>query len=238
MHPSVDGKTVLRRGTADWLGGFIATVLIGTLALGFSIVTAVLMFNGNFSIGFVILALSVWMLILSKYVWRDCQAKRNWSIEIEPGEILLDLPAGRSLMATFQRERRLLEVSEVMAIETRLEAYRSFGLANMQRSYGLRLKSGKLIVLGEDRALATRLADETVGQMVDVLVLKTGLPLQDTGMIEGKGGILGVLFTSVPRWDSPSLPAARQRALWQRAGITGGLAGIVVIAVLILSVVF
>jgi hypothetical protein len=238
MNLTVEDKSVLRRNASGWLGGLITTILIFALTLGFLIMAALLLISGNFGMGLFILVLSIWMLFLTNYVWRDCRAKRGWLIEIEPGEIFLDLPEGRSLMANSPRVKYVLEVSDVLAIETRLEAYRSFGLANMQRSYGIRLKSGKFIVLGEDRGLATRLADETVGQLVDQIALRTGLPLRDIGMIEGRGGFLGVLFTSVPAWDTASLPADRQRAFWQRAGLTGGAACIVALAVLVLAVVF
>jgi hypothetical protein len=238
MDLTVEGKLALRRKMSGWLGGLITTALIGVLALGFAIMAVLLLISGNIGMGIFILALAAWMLLLAHYVWRDCRAKRDWLIEIEPGEIFLDLPKGRSLMENSPRVKSLLEVSDVLAIETRLEAYRSFGFANMQRSYGIRLKSGKFIVLGEDRALATGLADETVGQLVDQVALRTGLPLRDIGMIEGNGGLLGVLFTSVPPWDTVSLPADRQIALWQRAGLTGGVLCIVVLVVLILTVVF
>lgn len=237
MDLTADGKTVLRRSASGWIGGLITALLIGALTAGFAILAAVLMFSGEVTPGLGILALSLWMLSLLIYVWRDFRAKKSWSIEIEAGEILLDLPPGRSLMAHAPRVRCLLEVSDILAIETRLESYRSFGLGNMQRSYGLRLKTGTLIVLGEDRALATELADETVGQMIDVIVLRTGLPLRDLGMAEGKGGFLGVLFTSVPGWDTPSLPAGQQTALWHRAGMTFALASLVTLAALILSLV-
>ncbi len=235
MEQVADGKTVLRRSAVGWLGGAVTAVLIGVLTLGIVIMGGVLLFRGTSSLGFVMLALSLWMLSLLIYVWRDFRAKQSWSIEIEAGEMLLDLPPGRSLMADTRGEKCLLEVSDILAIETRLESFRSFGLNNLQRSYGLRLKTGKLIVLGEDRALATELNDETVGRMIDVISVRTGLPLRDRGMVEGKGGFLGVLFTSVPGWDTPSLPAGQQAALWRWAGITFGLAGTVTMAALFLS---
>ncbi len=235
MEPTTDGKTVLQRSAAGWLGGLLTAVLMGVLTFGFLVAAGVLLYQGTFSLGLVMLALSLWTLSLLIYVWRDFRAKKSWSIEIEAGELLLDLPPGRSLMADTPRETYLLEVTDVSAIETRLESFRSFGLGNMQRSYGLRLKSGKLIVLGEDRALSTELADETVGRMIEVIALRTGLPLRDLGMVEGKGGFLGVLFTSVPGWDTPGMSVRQQAGSWNRAELTFGLAGLVAIAALVVS---
>jgi hypothetical protein len=223
MSTAADGKTVLRRRAPGWIAALVTTVLVGGLAFGFMILAAVQLFDGNTRLGLVILAVSVWMLVLADYLRRDCRAKRGWMIEIEPGELFLDLPDGRSLMARQTRVRCRLDVSDVAAIETRLESFRAFGLGNLQRSYALRLKSGALIVLGEDRALATKLADETLARMVDILTRMTGLALHDRGMVDGKGGFLGVLFTSVPEWDAPSLTAQQQSDRWRRAGMTGGI---------------
>ena len=235
---TADGKTVLRRSAAGWIGGLVATLLLGALGTGAAVLAVALLFGGIWTIGAVILFLSIWLLLLADYVWRDCQARRKWRVEIEPGELQLDLPAGRSLMETGRRVKCLLEVSDIAAVETRLEAFRSFGMANMQRNYGLRLRSGDLIVLGEDRALASGLMDEAMGGFVETIRLKTGLPLRDLGMVEGKGGFLGVLFTSVPRWDAPSLQAARQAALWRRAAITGWMAGAILLSGFLLSMAF
>jgi hypothetical protein len=57
-------------------------------------------------------------------------------------------------------------------------------------------------------------------------------------MVEGQGGLLGLMFTSVPRWETESMSAERMQALWHKAAMTGGLAGVVIIAGLILSVLF
>lgn len=235
METTPDGRTVLRRSAAGWPGAMITVVVIGALTTGIVFGAGVLMLQGTYGPAFLMVALSLWMLSLLIYLWRDCRAKQAWSIAIEAGEILLDLPPGRSLMAHTPGEKCRLDMFDIMAIETRLESFRSFGLSNMQRSYGLRLKSGRLVVLGEDRALATGLADETVGRMIDVMALRTGLPLRDRGMVEGKGGFLGVFFTSVPGWETPGLAAGREATLWRNASLTLGLAGMAVMAAMFLS---
>nr|WP_321362493.1 hypothetical protein [uncultured Hyphomonas sp.] len=224
-----DGKTVLHRPAAGWIAGLFATLLIGSLCVAFAILSVAFLVQGKWLWALGIGILAAWMYLFTNYVWHDFQAKRAWRIEIEPGEMLLDLPAHRSLMGAGLRDRRFMEISAIDAIETRLEAFRSFGMGNMQRNYALHLKSGEIIVLGEDRALTSGLDDHTMGHMVGVIALKTGLPLRDLGMVEGTGGLLGVLCTSVPRWDTPSLPPVRRKALLTGAAITGSTAFIIVL---------
>ena len=233
---SSDGAVVLVRPARGWIGGMAAAFLTGTFGVGFSILSGAFVLAGTWEVGVGMLGLAICMFLLTAYVWRDSQARRTWRVEMEPGELRLDLPAGRSLMEAGQRMRCFLEVSDIAAIETRLEAFRSFGLANIQRNYGLRMKSGDLIVLGEDRALATGLADVTIGGFVETIRVKTGLPLHDLGMVEGKGGFLGLLFTSVPSCDAPRVPTAVQNMLWRRTVVTGSLAGAVFLTAILLSV--
>jgi hypothetical protein len=235
MEFTSEGRTVLRRRAAGWLPAMVAACLISVLAITGGITAAALLIGGERDSGLVLAVLTVWTLVLAEYVWRDCTARRSWVIEFEPGKLSLNLPAGRALMQRLAREHGDIDISDLATIDTRLEAFRSFGLATIHRSYGLRLRTGQLIVLGEDRALATDLADETVGQIVDLIALKTGLPVRDLGMVEGKGGVLGVLFTSVSGWSEPGLPPARQARLWRRAGATVAIAGLVTLAALILS---
>ena len=54
-------------------------------------------------------------------------------------------------------------------------------------------------------------------------------------MAEGKGGILSVLFTSPPHWDAASLSVRKQEALWNRVTLTGALALVVPIAILLVA---
>jgi hypothetical protein len=66
------------------------------------------------------------------------------------------------------------------------------GIAQMQRAYALRRKSGDLIFLFEDRALATLLKTSLFGDIATNLAARAGVPLRDLGMVEGSGGFLGV----------------------------------------------
>ena len=111
-----------------------------------------------------------------------------------------------------------------MLVETRLEAYTSVGMVSMHRSYALKLKTGRLIMLGEDRALNTAMASSILANTVKHIVRRGKLEARDLGMAEGRGGILLVLFTAPPSWDAPSLSDDRQATLWRAAGMTGQVA--------------
>jgi len=53
------------------------------------------------------------------------------------------------------------------------------------------------------------------------IIERGGMATRDLGMAEGKGGILGVLFTAPPPWSAPSLSNDQQSVLWGRAALTG-----------------
>ena len=81
----------------------------------------------------------------------------------------LDLPSSRSLTHRLKAVHAKLRFDEIESVQTRLEAYRSFGMANMNCSYALKLKGGDVIVLGEDRALGTQLASQFFNRMASAL---------------------------------------------------------------------
>ncbi len=136
----------------------------------------------------------------------------------------LDLPRARSLIHRPRPLHATVALDDIEAIETRLEAYSSLGMTNMQRIVALKLRSGELIILGEDRALNTGLASSVLAKAVAQIVRSGGVEVRDLGMVEGRGGFLVVFFTSAPPWDTPSLGPERQKALWDAAGMTGALA--------------
>ncbi len=92
-------------------------------------------------------------------------------------------------------------------------------------------------MLGEDRALGTSMASSFFADAVECIVQRGQLDTRDLGMAEGRGGILSVLFTSPPRWDTPGLGAEKQADLWRRVAWTGALALIAVAVVLLAAVI-
>ena len=97
----------------------------------------------------------------------------------------------------------------------------------------MRLRSGEVILLGEDRALGTAYELSTLGEHVSKILQHYDLPLHDLGMAEGKAGILQVIFSSPPVPDAPNLDERSQASLWRRAIATGRLSLVVTILVLI-----
>ena len=205
---------------AGWLNLFVA-LTIGALGI-FSLAASVYVFIiGQASLGLVMAALAVFLFTLFLYVFRDGQGKIGWRIEIGAEALKLQLPSGRSLIHRLAPVDTCIPYDKIDAIETRLEAYRSFGLANIQRSYALRLNDGGLVILGEDRALGTRLASSLLEKAVTKITDHGGLVTRDLGMAEGEGGILGVLFTAPPPWAASNLSQDQKSMLWSRASMTG-----------------
>jgi hypothetical protein len=62
----------------------------------------------------------------------------------------------------------------------------------------------------EDRALGASVEKQRFPDFASDLAARTDAPLRDLGMVEGKGGILGVWGTEAPDWAAPSLPLAQQ----------------------------
>jgi hypothetical protein len=193
----------------------VSGIMVGFAAAGFAV---------NWALGLFVTAVAVFMLVLTRYVWRDCKGKWGLRVELEAYAAKFDLPSGRSLIHRPPTQHLTISYADIEAIEMRLEAYRSQGMAIMQRAYVLRRKSGELIFLFEERALATPFAVPMSSGIVAELVAKAGVKLRDLGMVEGRGGLLGAWGTHAPEWAAPSLSPARQRQLWRRAAATGALA--------------
>lgn len=120
------------------------------------------------------------------------RAKLGWRMGIGTDILDLDLPGGRSLVHRLDPVHAGLSYDEIEAVETRLEAYPSFGMVNMHRAYALKLKSGDLIILGEDRALNTGMASAAVSNAVLEILRRRALEVRDLGMAKGRGGLLCV----------------------------------------------
>lgn len=199
------------------------------------VVATIALTSPQFGVGAVVLAVAVIMLVLLRYVLRDALGKIGRRIGITATSLELDLPSTRSLTHHLEAVHARPRFNEIECIETRLEAYRTFGMANMNRSYALLLKTGRRIVLGEDRALGTQMGSEVLATVAARISEIAHLEMRDLGMAEGKGGILAVLFTSPPRWDAPALDAAAQQALWRRVGTTGMVASAASLLLLVVA---
>jgi hypothetical protein len=207
----------LRLPPGRWIGGYFACAFMMAVGLGLSAAAVVAANQMGWRFGLFVGLIAGFTLALGIHVLRDARAKHGLSIQADADGLALRLPAARSLVRSLRAEKFRLAWREIAALETRLEGYRSLGMANMQRAYVLRLRSGTLIFLGEDRALGTNLATAMVAQLVARLRERFPIELIDLGMAEGSAGLLGVLFIKPPPWGSENLDAGRQARLWRAA---------------------
>jgi len=197
---------------------------------------AVLVLVGKqWELGALILAPMACLLAgLTGYVARDLRGKWGLRVVLDTQSLVLDLPAGRSLIHRPAAQHTTIAYADVAAIETRLEAYGTLGMEMMQRAYVLRRKSGELIFLFEDRAIGTPFANPLFPRLAADIAARAGVPLRDLGMVEGGGGLLAVWGANAPDWAAPSLPLARQFRIWRHVAITGMLSiAVIVIALLV-----
>jgi hypothetical protein len=159
------------------------------------------------------------------------------AVTLDDQSLRLDLPAGRSLIHRPPACHATIPYGDIEAVETRLEAYGTLGMAMMQRAYVLRGGGGGggggLIFLFEDRAIGTPLETPLFRKIATEIAARAGVPLRDLGMVEGDGGLLAVWGTQAPDWAAPSLPIARQFRIWRHVAATGTLAIVVVVVALV-----
>jgi hypothetical protein len=189
----------------------------------------------QFGLAAALAAAAAFQVALARYVGRDLRGKWGLRAELTADRVLLQLPAGRSLIHRLPAASLSIPYADIAAIETRLEGYRSLGMAMLQRAYALRRRSGELIFLGEDRAVGSALAAPHCAGIVAAIAERIHVAPFDLGMVEGRGGALGVWGARTVDWDAPSLDEARQRRLWRAASITGYVAVVGALVVLVLS---
>jgi hypothetical protein len=212
--------------------GFATCAALGALMAGVAVFCLV---GNQFGIAAILALCAAFQFALARYVGRDLRGKWGLRVELTADRLLLQLPAGRSLIHRPPALRASIPYADIAALETRLEGYRSLVMAMLQRVYALRCQSGELIFLFEDRAIGSAMAAPYCEAIVKAIVARTHAPLRDLGMVEGKGGVLGVWGTQTVDWGTPSLDEARQRRLWRAAYITGYIAVVGALAVLVLS---
>ena len=187
---------------------------------------AVWLFTQHLGLGILAGAVCCFSAWLAGYVWRDFRGKWGLRVVLDREAVTLELPAGRSLVHRVPAQRLTIPYADIAAIETRLEAYLSLGMANMQRAYALRRRSGDWVFLFEDRALATVYGTSFFADIAGKLAVRAEAPVRDLRMVEGYGGVLVVWRVHAQDWAAPLSPADRQARLWRKAAITGQLAAL------------
>jgi hypothetical protein len=227
-------QTEFRTPLGPRLLSLIGVVVLAAATVLQLLVAAFLLVKEQWLLALVVLACACLMAALTDYVGRDLRGKWGLRVALEPDALRLDLPAGRSLIHRPPAQHLTIPYDQIEAIETRVEGYGSLGMEIVQRAYVLRRKSGDLIFLFEDRALATGLESRMFSKLAADIAARAHVPVRDLGMIEGRGGALAVWGTHAPDWAAPTLPLALQLRIWRRAALTGKLAiGIVIFAVVL-----
>ena len=215
---------VFRIPLAVRLGSLFATAVLVAVSVFILAIAILIALRFNWAIGLLMFAIAALMVGLALYALRDFAGKWRLRIALDVDSATLDLPSGRSLIHRPPTQHLTIAYADIAALETRLEAYGTLGMEIIQRAAVLRRKSGELIFLCEERALATGFASSMFGGIIDDMATRAGVDVKDIGMAEGRGGLLCVWGTHAPNWAAPALSPERQRSLWARAAATGAMA--------------
>lgn len=234
VSPSPTGSEIHRISLGKRLGSVFALVVV-TLATLAMMVGAIFAMRQDFAVGCFSAAIAAACVYLVAYLWRDTRAKWMFRVEFGAHGMTLRLPANRSLVHRPPAFEGVIAYADIVAIQTRLEAYRSIGMAAMQQVFAIKLRNGALVLLGEDRAQGTGLAESGMGRLGETLAARAGIAITDLGMVEGKGGALMVAGAVPDPWDAPSLGQDAQARLWRRVVLTGWLPMLVFLATVVLG---
>jgi len=232
------GQRVFRLPLLARLLSLFSVALLGGVSVGMFGFVALILAADQWPVAIVIALCTAVILVLTRYSARDLQGK--WGLRVVLGRDAAEffLPKNRSLIHAMPKQHVIVPYSDIAAIETRLEAYPSFGMLNMQKPYVLHRHDNSDIFLFEERAIGSNLQSSFFGGLVDEIAKRAGVQVRDLGMIEGRGGVLGVLHTHAADWAAPALPVARQKRLLRRAAHTAALAFLLLNLIYILRVFF
>ena len=107
------------------------------------------MFKQHWALGALVAApVACFIAGLTGYVMRDLRGKWGLRVTLRERSLVLDLPAGRSLIRRPPPYHAEIPYAEIEALESRLEAYRSLGMALMQIDFDLTSIAALLTILG------------------------------------------------------------------------------------------
>ena len=227
-------RPVFRVPLGPRLFSLLGVTIIGGVTVFMAAAAVYLLVLQQWALAALTLALAAFMAGLTDYVAKDLRGKWGLRVAMEADALVLDLPVGRSLIHRPTAQHLKIPYGDIEAIESRLEAYATFGMAMLQRAYVLRRKDGQLIFLFEDRAIGTLLRSSIFTKIAADIAARAGAPLRNLGMVEGRGGFLAVWGAQAPDWAAAELPMARQARIWRNAQITGTLAIVVIVFALLL----
>jgi hypothetical protein len=223
-HPVPTARRIFRLSLGARLLSLLGVMLLLAATGAMAAFAAILLGSpSRWSLGLLLTACAGFMGALSGYCLRDLRGKLGLRVVLDGDSMTLDLPAGRSLVHRPPAQRLAIPYADVAAIDARFEGYRSLGMAMMQRAYVLHRKSGDLVFLFEERALATRMASSLFASIIAAIVARTHVAVRELGTVEGMGGLLCVWGTHAADWAAPPLPRDQALRLWRHAAATGTL---------------
>lgn len=212
----------------------LAVLVCGGVSVFMTFLAVLCLVSKQWALGALVMAVACFIASLTAYAARDLRGKWGLRVAMDADSLVLDLPAGRSLIHKAATQHATIPYADIEAIETRFEAYGSLGMRMMQRAYVLRRKNGELMYLFEDRAIGTPYRSSLFPKLVADIAARADVPVRDLGMIEGGGGVLGVWGTQAADWAAPALPLGRQRRIRRDVAITGALSIVAVVLALLL----
>jgi hypothetical protein len=203
---------LVKIGLAVFVGLFAA------MAMMFVAFSAGLFADGFWGTGIAFIGATALTIQLARITLREFFFRLRWRVRLDTDAAQLDLPASRLLFGSEPALTGTLPYSDIEAVEWREEAVRSFGLAAINRVYAIRLKSGGVVLLGEDRPVGKQGQYMTLaGTAARALAKQASVKLQELPMAEGAGGFLTLFGISRPAWsqrgEAPTLSAADERAI-------------------------
>ncbi len=214
-----------RFSLAARLGIGFTTTLLWLLLIGMAGGTAAVLMDGEWIAALVLGITVAFFVPIAGIVLRDCRMKLGWHVSLGPEEAWLRLPHGRLLFGPVPILSGPLPYASIKAIEWREEATHTMGLTTINRVYAIRLKSGGLIFLGEDRPIPKTLNYTSVsGDAARALAKRAGAGMRQLQLARGDGGFLTLWGASRPPWpgaeDAHRLSDADERAIRLSAWIT------------------
>ncbi|MFN7055593.1 hypothetical protein [Hyphomonas sp.] len=205
---------------------FTSAFLIGLMALMmlmFVWLAAEITVGGDLVFGLSLFGACLLFVALSRIMVRDFIFRSRWRIQLGPEEAWFSLPVWRLLSGPEPSLVGPLAYSSIAAIEWREEAMRSLGLTALNRVYAIRLKSGGVIALGEDRPVAdTGQYTALAGDAARALANRARVQLVERPMAEGKTGFLTLWGNERAPWPEDDTPGALSEE--DERGIRRGLA--------------
>gem|GEM_PF-6872886 len=200
MHSS-PSRTDFRFSLADRLGIAFATALIWLMLVGMAWAATVLLLSGEGAAALALGGAALLFLLLGNIILRDCLMRWRWRMLLGPAQAALLLPPGRLLFGRALAVAETVSFAAIRQIEWREEVTSSLGLTTINRVYGVRLKDGGVILLGEDRPIPkTSSYTKLMRDAADALAKAAGVPVRQLEKARGDGGFLTLWGARRPDW--------------------------------------